>query len=73
MTSQPEPVDTGGRTPQHTVRVADDLWNNAMRLAQVYGIPLTVIIRSFLQWWTHVPGAELPERPEVAPPSDTPS
>jgi len=52
-----------GKTPMHTVRVEDELWE---RFGDVAVPDRSVVIREFIRWYVREPGARLPKRPGFA-------
>ena len=48
-------------------QIGDDLWRRAEAAAQELGIDRATLVRDFLRWLLHEPGAKLPRRPAVKP------
>lgn len=51
------------RVPHRSVRIGDDLWEDARVAAECAGTDRGSIIRQFLRWFAQYPGADLPARP----------
>lgn len=70
----PVPVSTLGRTytlgfmpgrgtPLACVRVPESLWRRFAEVARANGTDRSALIRAFIAWYLHEPGATLPDRP----------
>ena len=51
------------RTQHRSVRIPDDDWRDLDGAAKEAGTDRAGLIKAFIRWYLHRPGAELPERP----------
>jgi hypothetical protein len=51
------------KTPARQFRIGDD-WYEFERAAEVAGTERAALLREFVEWYLHKPGAKLPKRPE---------
>lgn len=51
------------KTPQRTLVVDPEEWEELARNAQLAGSERAVVLRSFIRWYNRRPGAKLPQRP----------
>jgi predicted transcriptional regulator len=52
------------KTPMHTVRVDDELWEAFGVAAAAAGADRSYVIRELIRWFVRQAGARLPKRPE---------
>ena len=50
-------------TPHRSIRLEDELWIPLDGAARANGLDRSGLIRQFVRWYLHVPGAKLPPRP----------
>lgn len=53
----------GKGTPQVTLRLPPDLWEEFGRAAERAGVDRSTLLREFIRWYAKQPGASLPKRP----------
>ncbi|MEV4521497.1 hypothetical protein AB0J77_14810 [Micromonospora tulbaghiae] len=53
-------------TALQSFRVANDLWKRFAEQADLAGTNRSEVLRRFIAWYLREPGADLPQRPEVA-------
>jgi hypothetical protein len=51
------------KTPQRTVAVEKDDWDELAIAARQAGYERAVVLRAFIRWYLRRPGAKLPQRP----------
>jgi hypothetical protein len=51
------------KTPLHTIRVDDDLWNAFGGAAAQAGMDRSQLLRELMRWYIREEGAKLPRRP----------
>lgn len=58
--------DTPGKpTTPRSIRIEDDLWTALEPAARTaHGMDRSGLIRQFVRWYLHIPGAQLPRRPD---------
>ncbi len=54
------------KTPMHTVRVDDDLWEAFGVAAVATGADRSYVLRELMRWYVRERRAHLPKRPEIA-------
>jgi len=55
-----------GKTPHRGIRVEDDLWDAFEGATKRRGEPdRSTVLRDFIRWYVHEPGAKIPKRPVV--------
>lgn len=54
------------RMPIRQIRASDDTWEPFCEAAVTMGIERSALIRDFMAWYVHRPGAKLPTRPTQA-------
>lgn len=52
------------KTQHRSVRIPDDLWQEADAAAKAAGTDRATVINSCLRWYVREPGAKLPKRPD---------
>ena len=52
-------------TKHRSVRLEDNLWKRLKPAARAIGFDRAGVIRQFVRWYLRIPGAELPQRPEL--------
>jgi hypothetical protein len=57
-------VATKRKTPQHTVAIDQDLWDELDPAARSVGYDRPKVINQFIRWYLRRPGAKLPQRPD---------
>lgn len=65
-----EPMADEDGSRAHTVRMEKSLWNALGPAAELNGYDRSKLIRQFVRWYLHVPGAQLPQRPTPTDPKD---
>lgn len=56
------------RHKQRVIRgIPDDLAADFDDAARTIGADRSSVLRAFMEWFTHRPGAEIPERPSLPP------
>jgi predicted transcriptional regulator len=50
-------------TKARSIRIEDDLWEKLEPAARAAGYDRSGVIKQFVRWYLHVPGAQLPQRP----------
>ena len=63
-----------GKTPVRTLRAENHEWGQFGKNTKRAGADRTTVLRQFMRWYNHEPGAELPQRPDPVsgPPEDGP-
>ena len=56
-------VPNAPRTPTHSIRVPDDLWDDLGAVAAANGTDRSKLVVAFMAWYLGRPDADLPERP----------
>lgn len=52
-------------TKHRSVRLEDNLWKRLKPAARAAGFDRAGVIRQFVRWYLCVPGAQLPQRPDL--------
>jgi hypothetical protein len=52
------------KTPPRQIRIGDE-WYEFDEAAKSMGTERAALVRQFIAWYLHKPGAELPERPKA--------
>lgn len=60
---RPHVAATPRRTPQRTVAVEDEDWDELDAASRQAGYQRAMVIRAFIRWYLRRPGAKLPQRP----------
>jgi hypothetical protein len=55
-----------GKTPHRQFRVEDDVWEKFDEAVKPLGTDRSAVLRAFVMWFVHEPGAKMPRRPAAA-------